>query len=82
MSSDIVDDLEAAEETIADLTAALVAVRDFRLSNPWTGLDDGPAELRDRIDQAAAFGSVYCRPSCGEGCDVEYCGCPHHSRTG
>lgn len=84
MSLDSVDDLEAAEDTIGVLTAQLGAVRAFRLSNPWTGLDDGPVELRDGVDSAFAVGVVYCRPSCGTGGAPHNdpdsdCGCPCHA---
>jgi hypothetical protein len=88
MSTDLVDDLHYAEDTIGDLAAVLERVRAFRLSNPWTGLDDGPAELRDAVDAAVATAATYCRPTCGangprERCEDEdpaLCGCPCHER--
>lgn len=93
MSLDQVDDLEAAEDAIAALTAQMRRVQDFQESNPWTGLLDGPAELRDGITLAWATGAAYCRPSCGmhgtphvgpiEGWVLvdDGCGCPCHTRA-
>lgn len=91
MSLDQVDDLEAAENAIAALTAQMRRVQDFQESNPWTGLLDGPSELRDGITLAWATGASYCRPSCGmngtphldpaDGTVDDDCGCPCHTRS-
>lgn len=72
MSTDIVDDLHAAEEKIGYLQHVLQRVADGTNDDTWG----------DEIDAALA---PYCRPSCEDhdhddptDLDAEDCGCPGH----
>ncbi|MGH9095624.1 MAG: hypothetical protein ACRDXE_10725 [Acidimicrobiales bacterium] len=89
MSSDMVDDLQAAEDRIGALQHAARRLIDAHeaLSEAEAGLADAPdrGELVEALDAVIAaqhdldaFLDPWCRPSCEDGeCD-DLCGCQAH----
>ena len=71
MSTDIVDDLHAAEDRIGLLEHTLSDLLEcIRLETlDGIALDAARAVLNDRYE----------RPSCDEDCDDEFCGSPRHN---
>lgn len=81
MSSDVVDDLHAAEDRIGLLEGLLDEIHAWATDHPWTGLADasgypGYENLMAKITYATT--TKYERPSCDEDCDDEFCGSPRH----
>jgi hypothetical protein len=81
MSTDIVDDLHAAEDRIGVLETLLETIHGFARDHPWTGLGDAhsyPGYETLLADISMRTADRYERPSCGEDCDDEFCGSPRH----
>jgi hypothetical protein len=74
MSADTVDDLHAAEDTIAELGGRITQVL-----NGYPNLD-GAARLL--LQDAYRTAVDYCRPSCDDGACDDDCGCPYDHPTG
>lgn len=78
MSTDVVDDLHAAEDMIGTLMTAIDAI-----VGAWESGD-----LAGAVNEAAGLTGPWCRPSCGaegdEGidCGDDTCGCPCGHRSG
>lgn len=86
MSTDVADDLHAAEDLAMGLARWARPVATFATVHPFTGLADAPPEVGHALAQLRALlerAGSYCRPGCeAEGdpespeCDDDCCGCP------